>query len=213
MWIIIFSMIVFSVLHSLLAGQTLKQAARNRFGDQAYHGTYRLVYNLLAALLLVPAMAALFLFPGGVIWSVEGSLSLAFRALQLVGLVGLVVSLLQIDLGQFTGLSQLKAYLDGTPLPLPTEPLQVRGVYRLVRHPLYLFSLLVLWPMPTMTEAMLVFNIVSTFYFVFGSLLEERRLIAVFGEAYLDYRRSVPWLIPFVKRPRSLNSQLRILHK
>ncbi|NDJ62680.1 MAG: isoprenylcysteine carboxylmethyltransferase family protein, partial [Chloroflexi bacterium] len=120
-------------------------------------------------------------------------------AVQIVGFAGLMISLLQIDLGQFTGLSQVLAYLNGERLPLPTEPLQTGGVYRLVRHPLYLFSLLLIWPMPIMTEALLAFNLVSTWYFAIGSLLEERRMLALFGDEYAEYRQRVPWLIPFVR--------------
>jgi protein-S-isoprenylcysteine O-methyltransferase Ste14 len=86
---------------------------------------------------------------------------------------------------------------------LPTEPLQTGGVYQLVRHPLYLFSLMVIWPLPAMTEAMLGFNIAATIYFTFGSLLEERRLVAIFGQDYITYQQRVPWLIPFIhlRRP------------
>jgi protein-S-isoprenylcysteine O-methyltransferase Ste14 len=65
-----------------------------------------------------------------------------------------------------------------------------------VRHPLYLFSLLAIWPSPIMTESLLAFNAAATLYFVVGSRLEEKRLIAAFGQTYLDYQRRVPWLIP-----------------
>jgi protein-S-isoprenylcysteine O-methyltransferase Ste14 len=119
-----------------------------------------------------------------------------------VGLIGLVVSLLQINLGQFTGLSQVRAYVAGDPLPLPIEPLQTKGMYALVRHPLYLFSLMILWPVSSMTDTMLAFNIAATLYFVIGSRYEERRLTEAFGQPYRAYQQRVAWLIPFVKLRR-----------
>jgi protein-S-isoprenylcysteine O-methyltransferase Ste14 len=73
------------------------------------------------------------------------------------------------------------------------------GENKLVRHPLYLFSLLVIWSFATMSQAMFAFNIAATLYFIFGSLLEEQRLLAIFGQSYVDYQQHVPWLIPFLK--------------
>ncbi len=192
-------MALFGVLHSWLAGQNIKQAIRKRMGERAYHGFYRLGYNVFAVLtLLTPGLFVLF-NPGRVIWQIDGVARLPLLAIQVVGLVGLFTSLLQIDFWRFAGLRQVNAYLSNQPLPLPDEPLQINGLYRLVRHPLYLFSLMVIWPLDTMTESWLAFNIASTLYFTLGSLLEERRLIAVYGESYLEYRQQVPWLIPFLK--------------
>ncbi len=196
MFLILLTMLIFGVIHSLLAERGVKQAFLDYFGVYAYHGFYRLLYNILAALMLLPALWFLIRNPGHIIWQVEGPLAFVLLLVQVVGLVGLVISLIQIDLGQFTGLSQLMAYLRHQPLPLPLEPLQTGGLYSLVRHPLYLFSLLLIWPQQTMTESLLVFNIAATLYFVLGSRLEERRLLAVFGQTYADYQNRVAWLIP-----------------
>lgn len=193
---VLLSMLVFSILHSLLAGQRLKQFFRSRLGERAYYGVYRVGYNLFAAVSLLPVIWATYFLPAPIIWTTEGIIRPALLCVQGVGLAGLLVSLLQIDLGRFLGWSQLRAYLSRQPLPLPPEALQQGGVYALVRHPLYLFSLMVIWPMPVMTDAILMFNIGATLYFVLGSLLEEKRLIAAFGPVYADYQRRVPWLIP-----------------
>lgn len=193
---VLLSMLVFSILHSLLAGQRLKQFFRSRLGERAYYGVYRVGYNLFAAVSLLPVIWATYFLPAPIIWTTEGIIRPALLFIQGVGLAGLLVSLLQIDLGRFLGWSQLRAYLSHQPLPLPPEALQQGGVYALVRHPLYLFSLMVIWPMPVMTDAILMFNIGATLYFVLGSLLEEKRLIAAFGPVYADYQRRVPWLIP-----------------
>ena len=201
---VLITMIAFSILHSLSAGDRPRAFFRRHWGDRAYHGLYRLIYNLFAALTLVPVFLALLFSPGAVIWSTESPVAFIFIGIQLTGLIGLLISLLQIDLARFAGLRQFIAYVRGEPLPLPAEPLQLRGVYQLVRHPLYLFSLLVIWPGPIMTEGLLAFNIAATLYFIVGSLLEERRMIAQFGQAYIDYQRRTPWIIPFPRR--SLNS-------
>lgn len=186
---------IFGLIHSWLAGQNIKNAVKRALGERLYHGFYRLGYNLLALITLLPALL-LVIMRGTVIWRLEGLAAAALLLLQTVGVIGLIVSLLQIDWLRFAGLRQAAAYFSGAPLPLADEPLQTGGLYSLVRHPLYLFSLLAIWPMAVMTDRLLAFNVAATLYFIVGSLYEEHRLVAAFGETYLAYRQRVPWLIP-----------------
>lgn len=76
-------------------------------------------------------------------------------------------------------------------------PLAVRGPYRWVRHPLYFFTLLMIWCCPDVTEDRLLFNTLFTAWIVLGTILEERDLVAEFRGAYYDYQREVPILIPW----------------
>jgi protein-S-isoprenylcysteine O-methyltransferase Ste14 len=172
---------------------------RERVGVRAYEAFYRITYNFVSVLTFLPVMVLLVLNPGDPVWTLDGLFALVFRGLQITGLIGLMISVLQIEAGRFIGTTQLIAYMNDAPLPLPPEPLQTEGVYRLVRHPLYFFSLLVLWFTPNMTSTGLVFVITATLYFVFGSLLEERTMEKVIGEPYRRYQASVPWMLPFVK--------------
>jgi protein-S-isoprenylcysteine O-methyltransferase Ste14 len=71
-----------------------------------------------------------------------------------------------------------------------------RGLYTVVRHPLYLFSILFLWLSPSLSVNSLVFNIGVTLYFIIGAYFEERKLLRDFGEAYADYKRKTSFLIP-----------------
>lgn len=199
------SIVAFGFVHSILASKEAKQAFQERFGERAYHGLYRLIYNILAGVTLLPAAVLMMVVPSRVVWMVESPISIVFLALQLVGVIGLLVSIAQIDGGQFLGISQAIAYFRGDTLPLPKEPLSVGGVYALVRHPLYFFSLLVLWFVPTMSEGYLGLCIGATLYFVIGSWYEERRLLAYFGDEYRAYQQKVAWMIPFVMLKRDDN--------
>lgn len=80
--------------------------------------------------------------------------------------------------------------------PAPTIPFTVRGPYRWVRHPLYLFMIVLFWCGPIMTTDRLLFNALWTIWIVVGTVLEERDLADDFGEAYRDYQSKVPMLIP-----------------
>jgi len=46
----------------------------------------------------------------------------------------------------------------------------------------------------------IVVNIILTVYVIIGSILEEKKLILEFGDAYKKYQDDVPMLIPFTKR-------------
>ena len=82
----------------------------------------------------------------------------------------------------------------------PPASMVVRGPYRWVRHPLYLTTLLMIWSYPDLTADRLLFNLLFTAWIIVGTVLEERDLVAEYGEAYRQYQRAVPMLLPY-RRP------------
>jgi len=131
--------------------------------------------------------------------SVDGILRRCLRAVYCFAMLGMVWSILA--LGSFDGLG-LKPVLDrlrktrSSPIPFT-----VRGPYRWVRHPLYLFCLLMIWAYPDITMDRLLFNVLFTAWIVVGTVLEERDLVVAFGNGYRDYQRAVPMLLPRRLRP------------
>jgi methanethiol S-methyltransferase len=83
------------------------------------------------------------------------------------------------------------------------EPLELGGLHRYIRHPLYLGTLLVVWSLflffPSLGNLLACFMI--TAYTLVGIRFEERKLLQEFGEDYAAYRRKVPMLIPRFPRP------------
>jgi protein-S-isoprenylcysteine O-methyltransferase Ste14 len=61
---------------------------------------------------------------------------------------------------------------------------------------LYSCLILVLALWPQMTVNLAAFFAVSTAYFYLGSIPEEDKLIAEFGDVYRRYQQAVPRLIP-----------------
>ncbi|MFN2221126.1 MAG: isoprenylcysteine carboxylmethyltransferase family protein [Chloroflexota bacterium] len=189
--------VLWAVAHSITASSRFKAWAGLRMGRRAYDGTYRLLYNGLAVVTLLPVLiAGALALPQRVLWEVGQPLSLVLVGMQLIGFVGLGISLLQTDIMRFIGLGQLFRYLRGDDDVNPGPILTTTGTYRLVRHPLYFFSLLVIWFIPVMTFSLLLFNIATTVYFWAGSAHEEKRLLETYGERYEAYRRRVPRILP-----------------
>jgi len=67
--------------------------------------------------------------------------------------------------------------------------------YSLVRHPIYLGWVLMVFGVPRMTADRLLLAVLSTAYLVVAVPLEERQLERTFGEAYRRYRTRVRWRI------------------
>ncbi|GAB1421281.1 hypothetical protein MASR2M15_14360 [Anaerolineales bacterium] len=199
MFLIILFMLIFGTIHSLTARHSTKEKVRAMLGERLYEGWYRLFYNLLSVLLLIPPFLILFTEKSPILWSVDGVVKIIFIGIQLLGMVGLLLSILQIDGLRFMGLTQLSAYLQNKALPLPLEPLQTQGVYALVRHPLYLFSMIVLWFMPEVSANYFVIALSISIYFIIGSIFEENQMLRYYGQSYQDYRRKVPRLLPFYR--------------
>ena len=199
--IILLGMLIFAGFHTLSASQSFKRKIRERVGDRLYHGFYRAVYNIIALVSLAPVTFSI-AFSDRIIWQIpadQQTFTAIVIAIQMIGTVGMIISLLQIDLLRFAGIKQIWAYFMGGELPLKSETLQRKGLYQYMRHPLYFFALLSMWFVPVMTDLQLLFTLLATVYFVFGSRWEEGRMVKAFGQEYIDYQQRVPWLIPFVK--------------
>lgn len=190
-FIIIIFLVVYALLHSWLAALAVKNWARGVFGPQVDRW-YRLVYNIVAGVTLLPLLPMLVWLPDRILYVTPSPWRWLLVVGQMAALAGLTVSLLQTGLLHFLGLRQLIAER-----PVESGVLSVRGFYGWVRHPLYFFSSLVLWLTPLMTANWLTVCVVFTLYFYLGSFLEERRLLAEFGPVYGAYQQRVSRFIPW----------------
>jgi protein-S-isoprenylcysteine O-methyltransferase Ste14 len=80
-----------------------------------------------------------------------------------------------------------------------SEEIKKSGLLALTRHPMYL-ALIIFLLCQTVTMADIVVNAILTVYVIIGTVLEEKKLVLEFGDAYRKYQQEVPMLIPFTQR-------------
>ena len=189
-WLII-AIVVWGIVHSLLASLGFKELLRRSFGDGVMR-FYRLFYNLFAVISFLPALYLMVSLPDQPLYRVPSPWSYLMRAGQGFSLLLLIVSVLQTDVLSFVGLRQL------VEVQKPGA-LVTRGLYRFVRHPLYTFSLFILWLSPSMSLNSFIVYLALTIYILIGIIFEERKLLREFGQDYASYRAATPMLIPGVR--------------
>ncbi len=182
--------IAFFLQHSGMIRRSFRRGLA-RIIPPHYHGA---VYTVVSGTVLL-SLVLFWQESADTLINLQGPLRWIVRAAFFVSIAGLVWGVRAFGSFDAFGLDPILNHLRGThtsPLPLT-----VRGPYRWVRHPLYSFMILLIWSSPHITVDRLLFNALWTGWVVVGTVLEERDLVADFGDAYRDYQRRVPMLVPW----------------
>lgn len=177
---------IFALHHSIMA----RSGAKTWITRTVPPDLERAVYVWIASVLFL-AVCWMWQPLPGVMWSTSGIAFWILTAIQLIG-VGLTLRAAQV-----VGVWELA----GVEQPDHHKPYEftAKGPFAIVRHPIYLGWLLIVFGTPVMTTTRLLFAVISSAYLVVAIPLEERSLIEVFGERYRAYQRQMRWrLIPGV---------------
>ncbi len=192
---------VFAIQHSAMARPAFKRWWRRYVPEAAERSTYVLFSSLALALLF-----AWWQPMGGVIWRVESPLARGFiHAVYALGWALVLSSTYLINHFDLFGLRQV--WLHFRRRPYTALGFGTPGLYRFVRHPIYVGWLLAFWATPAMTVAHLVFTLGTTAYILLAIRWEERDLIDAHGKDYLRYRETVPMLVPRTPRKADAPAQ------
>jgi protein-S-isoprenylcysteine O-methyltransferase Ste14 len=193
---------LFAVQHSGMARPAFKRWLTRFVPESAERSTYVLLSTLCLAALMI------FWAPlGGVVWSVSNGIGqVSLLALYFASWGLLLYATFLINHFDLFGLRQVWFALRDR--EMPSLSFVTPALYRLVRHPIYVGWLGIMWFTPTMTITHLVFATVSSLYILVGIKLEERDLEAAHPE-YSQYKKKVPALIPSFTRRLERNVEAR----
>jgi len=187
-------MSLFAVQHSGMARQGFKKL----FASFASPALERSTYVLLASLTLLLLFWQWQWQPiTTVVWQIKTPtlVSVAIAG-GFLGWLIVLYSTFLINHFELFGLTQVVTHFTGR----LGEPIKFKmpGLYRVIRHPIYLGFIIAFWSAPTMTLGHLLFAAVTTAYIFAGIWLEERDLVTLFGEEYRHYKQKVAMLLPGV---------------
>lgn len=185
-----FCWIGYFALHSVLASLVIKR--RVAAGWPHLMPYYRLTFNILASLLILPILWLTYRDSGSMLWRWQGFAAWLANGLALAAISGFWLSLKSYDMQEFLGFRQLQSHVRKVE---DQEHFHLSPFHRFVRHPWYFFGLVLVWTRD-MSVTTLLSSVFITLYFLVGSWLEERKLLVYHGDTYRRYMASVPGLIP-----------------
>ena len=186
-----FAWLLYGTIHSLMASYYFKNLAEKILGK--YFRFYRLIYNFLAFVLLIPIFNLKLSIEKEALWQVSVYQSIIGKFITICGVLLVAKALQGYDLFEFSGLNFNKSQ--------EKNELKSDGLLKYMRHPIYFGILIFVWGIFVNDASIknLSSAIPVTIYLFVGIYFEEKKLIEVFGEKYKKYQHDVPMLIPFLK--------------
>lgn len=176
---------VFALHHSVMA----RTRAKRWLLQVVPPGLERSVYVWVASLLLIAVCTSWRRVPG-VLYRADGVVAWLLLGVQVTGVVLTLAAARVLDALELAGIRQAH----GVERP---SAIRVIWPFTLVRHPIYLGWLLMVFGAAPMTVDRLVFAVTSTVYLLISMPWEERSLSAAAGPAYSAYCLRVRWrLVP-----------------
>ena len=184
---------LFGIQHSVMARKSYKKRLVKIIPGYFERSFYVLISNFVLTAILI------FWQPITIpIWTTENLiLKLLLYVIFGLGCGVLVYSLIIIDHFEFIGLRQIYLHLINKPYT-PIE-FKVPTIYKYIRHPVYLGTLIVFWATPKMTLGHLFLAFGMTLYTLIGVRFEEQDLCTLYGEKYNRYKQTVGMLLPKLK--------------
>ena len=181
---------IFGLQHSVMPRPFVKERIERLMHPASGRG----LYNVASGIAII-AMVYFWQPVEGHIWQIGGVVAWMIWAVFGIGVAMAGLAVLVIGGGELLGLPQAKAALSGDD-PFK-DTFRTPWLYKVVRHPMQLGIVLMLWATPDMSFGRLIFAAGMTAYIWIGVTLEERSLVAAYGETYRQYQKEVPKLLPW----------------
>jgi protein-S-isoprenylcysteine O-methyltransferase Ste14 len=181
--------LAYGFVHTLLASNKCKNLLKGILGRFFIYN--RLIYNLIATLLIVPILiwqqkiTSEIILPSGTMNYILGGLMMTS------GVYLVFISLKNYGFRDFFGINALQGIAEKKNF--------VRDeLSEIIRHPLYLGILLFIWGnfgfAGTLASCITALSLSA--YIRIGIYFEELKLVETFGATYQKYQKEVPMLLP-----------------
>lgn len=185
--------ILYCLLHSIMATTVFKKRIQILFGKSYRY--YRLFYNLFAAITLALILFYQISFTSALLFIPNLISKIAGGTVTFIG-----IWIMSICITKY--FKQESGFLWLNPqMSIQKTELFISGIHNYVRHPLYLGTLIFIWGLFIIFPSMVNLAAVSiiSIYTLIAIQFEEIKLIAEFGDAYREYKKKVPMIIPKFK--------------
>ena len=177
---------IFAMHHSVMA----RTGAKRWITRMVPADLERSVYVWIASLLFL-AVCLLWTPLPGVLWRSGGVTTGVLFLMQGAGVLLTLAAARIVGIWELAGVRQ--------PDPARAIDFRAEAPFAIVRHPIYLGWVLMVFPTPVMTTSRLLFAVVSTLYLIIAIPLEEALLVETYGDAYQRYQRQMRWrLVPYL---------------
>lgn len=184
---------VFYSIHSVMARPSFKKTLSKLNSMKLERSNYILVSGLTTFL-----MVYLWSPVSGYVWHVEDSLySATIYALYTLGWLLIVLSTFNLNHFSFFGLEQPWRYIAGHADKSPK--FTAKFLYSVIRHPISLGWMVLIWATPNMTYGHLLFAIITTLYIFIVTPIEEMDIERELGSDYREYKSTTNRFIPSIK--------------
>ncbi|HDQ03207.1 MAG TPA: isoprenylcysteine carboxylmethyltransferase family protein [Deltaproteobacteria bacterium] len=181
-------LLLFFLQHSIMVRRFFLNFVA-RFMPGAYTGA---VYSVTSGIFLFGVIV--FWQSTAAIFEAPGIIRLLLRAMFIMCVIGFFWAVKSVEIFDPFGVRKITDYLKNK--NERQAALAVKGPYRLVRHPLYLFIIIMIWSCPDLTQDRLLFNILWSVWIIIGAIWEEKDLLRQFGDAYRKYQKETPMFLP-----------------
>lgn len=184
----LFSWVFFFFCHSFFASGKVKRSLHQLISFKYY----RLFYSAISIVTLIPVVVLY--FKAEPIYIFEPQLWS-----EIMGILIIVLSLylwkksfFNYSLSEFMGTDRLKKDYQFKAI------LRKNKLNKLVRHPLYSVSYLFLTGLFILlpNDLILIATVLIFLYFPIGIYFEEAKMIEIFGDQYIEYRKNTPSVFP-----------------
>ena len=175
-------------LHSFLISNNVKKWVISK--TELSNRKFRLVYSIISTVGLLPVLYFLATTKSPFLLAESDVINFCSMAFSVWGVIVVKLAFKNYNLREFLGMKSSDS----------VEKLQVDGLNKYVRHPLYSGTILIslgFWLF--IPNTLNLVSILCVFvYLIVGIRLEENKLFEEFGEEYLKYKSKVPSVIPDV---------------